>query len=45
MWRNSARRGEHLTARSAPMQGGASFNMSAVKEQIEKAIAARSTSK
>src|SRR5215470_15301114 len=28
-----------------PMQGGASFNMSALKEQIEKAIAARSVSK
>jgi hypothetical protein len=28
-----------------PMQGGASFNMSAVKEQIEKATAARSMSK
>ena len=28
-----------------PMQAGASFNMSAVKEQIEKAIAARSLSK
>jgi hypothetical protein len=28
-----------------PMQGGASFNMSAIKEQIEKAIAARSVSK
>jgi arylsulfatase A-like enzyme len=28
-----------------PMQGGASFNMSAVKEQVEKAIAARSMSK
>lgn len=28
-----------------PMQGGASFNMTAVKEQVEKAIAARSMSK
>jgi arylsulfatase len=28
-----------------PMQGGASFNMSAIKEQIEKAIEARSVSK
>ena len=28
-----------------PMQGGASFNMSALKEQIEKAIAARSVGK
>jgi arylsulfatase len=28
-----------------PMQGGASFNMSAIKEQIEKAIAARSVGK
>jgi arylsulfatase A-like enzyme len=28
-----------------PMQGGASFNMGAIKEQIEKAIAARSVGK
>ena len=28
-----------------PMQGGASFNMSAIKEQIEKAIEARSLNK
>ena len=28
-----------------PMQGGASFNMAAIKEQIEKAIAARSVGK
>jgi arylsulfatase len=28
-----------------PMQGGASFNMSAIKEQIEKAIATRSVGK
>jgi len=28
-----------------PMQGGASFNMSAIKEQVEKAMAARNVSK
>jgi arylsulfatase len=28
-----------------PMQAGASFNMTAVKEQIEKAIAARAVGK
>jgi hypothetical protein len=28
-----------------PMQGGASFNMSAVKSEIDKAIAARAVSK
>jgi arylsulfatase len=28
-----------------PMQGGASFNMSAIKEQVEKAMASRSVNK
>ena len=28
-----------------PMQGGATFNMSAIKEQIDKAIAARAIGK